>query len=56
MFSWRVCRGYLKGYDFLKCCYFGSGVSAVKCTGGCQRKRADFEMVKKFLEENGYEL
>ena len=49
--------GYLKGYDFLKCCYFASAVSAVKCTGvGARESVPDFETVKKFLEENGYEL
>lgn len=49
--------GYLKGYDFLKCCYFASAVSALKCTGvGARESVPDFETVKNFLKENGYEL
>ena len=57
VFHGAFAAGYLKGYDFLKCCYFASGVSAVKCTGvGARESVPDFETVKKFLEENGYEL
>lgn len=57
VFHGAFAAGYLKGYDFLKCCYFASAVSAVKCTGvGARESVPDFETVKKFLEENGYEL
>ena len=57
VFHGAFAAGYLKGYDFLKCCYFASGVSAVKCTGvGARESVPDFETVKKFWEENGYEL
>lgn len=46
-----------KGYDFLKCCHFGSAVSGLKCTGvGARESVPDFETTKKYLKENGYEL
>ncbi len=57
VFHGAFAAGYLKGYDFLKCSYFASAVSALKCTGiGARESVPDFETVKKFLEENGYEL
>ena len=46
-----------KGYDYRKCCHFSSAVSAIKCTGvGARESVPDFETVKKYLKENGYEL
>ena len=46
-----------KGYDYRKCCHFSSAVSAIKCTGvGARESAPDFETVKKYLKENGYEL
>ena len=46
-----------KGYDYLKCCHFSSAVSAIKCTKvGARESVPDFETVKKYLKENGYEL
>ncbi|MBE6733694.1 MAG: carbohydrate kinase family protein [Ruminococcaceae bacterium] len=46
-----------KGYDFVKCCHFSSAVSGLKCTGvGARESVPDFETVKKYLKENGYEL
>lgn len=46
-----------KGYDFLKCCHFSSAVSAIKCTGvGARESVPDFETVKTYMKENGYEL
>ncbi|MEE1329939.1 MAG: PfkB family carbohydrate kinase [Acutalibacteraceae bacterium] len=57
VFHGAFAAGYLKGYDFLKCCYFASAVSAIKCTGvGARESVPDFETVKDFLKENGYEL
>ena len=52
-FAAAICREY----DFEKCCYFSSAVSAIKCTGvGARESVPDFNSVKKFLKENGYEL
>lgn len=46
-----------KGYDYLKCCYFSSAVSAIKCTGvGARESAPTFEATREFLKENGYEL
>ncbi len=46
-----------KGYDYLKCCHFSSAVSGLKCTGvGARESVPDFETVKKYMKENGYEL
>ncbi|MBE6643356.1 MAG: hypothetical protein E7615_06875 [Ruminococcaceae bacterium] len=45
------------GYDYTKCCHFSSAVSGLKCTGiGARESVPDFETVKKYLKENGYEL
>lgn len=52
-FAYAVC----KGYDYRKCCHFASAVSAIKCMGvGARESAPDFETVKKYLKENGYEL
>ncbi len=52
-FAFAVC----KGYDYKKCCHFSSAVSAVKCMGvGARESTPDFETVKNYLKENGYEL
>lgn len=46
-----------KGFDYEKCCHFSSAVSAIKCTGvGARESVPNFETVKKYLKENGYEL
>ena len=45
------------GFDYPKCCYFSSAVSALKCTGiGARESTPSLEETKKFLKENGYEL
>ncbi|MBQ8605809.1 MAG: hypothetical protein IJ408_03650 [Clostridia bacterium] len=45
------------GYDFEKCCHFSSAVSGLKCTGvGARESVPSFEQVKKYMEENDYEL
>lgn len=45
------------GYDYEKCCHFGSAVSAIKCTGiGARESVPSFPTVKKYMKENGYEL
>ena len=52
-FAAAVC----KGYDYLKCCHFSSAVSGLKCTGiGARESVPNFETVKKYMKENGYEL
>ena len=52
-FAAAVC----KGYGYLKCCHFSSAVSGLKCTGvGARESVPDFETVKKYMKENGYEL
>ena len=57
VFHGAFAAGFLKGFDFLKCCFFASAVSALKCTGvGARESVPDYETVKKFLKENGYEL
>lgn len=57
VFHGAFAAGLCKGYDTLKCCHFASAVSAIKCTGiGARESVPDFETVKKFLKENGYEL
>lgn len=57
VFHGAFAAGVNKGYDYLKCCYFASAVSALKCTGlGARASAPDFESAKNFLKENGYEL
>ncbi len=47
----------ISGYDYLRCCHFSSAVSAIKCMGvGARESVPDFNTVKKYLKENGYEL
>ena len=49
--------GVTQGYDYEKCCHFSSAVSGLKCTGiGARESVPDFETVKNYLKENGYEL
>ena len=46
-----------KGYDYEKCCHCSSAVSGLKCTGiGARESVPNFETVKKYMKENGYEL
>jgi len=57
VFHGAFAAAYVKGFDFVKCCHFASAVSAIKCTGiGARESVPDFETVKKYLKENGYEL
>ena len=57
VFHGAFAAGVLKGFDYLKCCHFSSAVSAIKCTGvGARESVPDFETVKKYMKENGYEL
>ena len=52
-FAAAICKGYAPE----KCCHFSSAVSAIKCTGvGARESVPSFEAVKKYMEENGYEL
>lgn len=57
VFHGAFAAGLAKGFDFLKCCHFSSAVSALKCTGvGARESVPDFETVKNYMKENGYEL
>lgn len=57
VFHGAFAAGIVKGYSYEKCCHFASAVSAIKCTAiGARESVPDFETVKKFLKENGYEL
>lgn len=45
------------GYGYEKCCHFSSAVSAIKCMGiGARESVPSFDTVKRYMEENGYEL
>ena len=57
VFHGAFATGLVKGFDFLKCCHFSSAVSAIKCMGvGARESVPDFDTVKKYMKENGYEL
>lgn len=57
VFHGAFAAGIIKGYEYLTCCHFSSAVSAIKCMGvGSRESVPDFETVKKYLKENGYEL
>lgn len=57
VFHGAFAAGIVKGYGYLKCCHFSSAVSGLKCTGvGSRQSVPDFETVKKYMKENGYEL
>ncbi|MGN0492933.1 MAG: carbohydrate kinase family protein [Acutalibacteraceae bacterium] len=57
VFHGAFAAAVVKGFDYEKCCCFSSAVSAIKCTGVVARESVpDFETVKIFLKENGYEL
>lgn len=57
VFHGAFAAGTVKGLDPIKCCYFSSAVSALKCTGiGARESVPTFETVKNFMKENGYEL
>ncbi len=57
VFHGAFAAGLLKGYSYEKCCHFASAVSAIKCMGkGARESAPNFETVKTYLKENGYEL
>lgn len=57
VFHGAFAAGIIKGYEYFTCCHFSSAVSAIKCMGvGSRESVPDFETVKKYLKENGYEL
>ena len=57
VFHGAFAAGVVKGFDYKKCCYFSSAVSALKCRGlGARESVPDFETAIKFLKENGYEF
>lgn len=57
VFHGAFAAGLLNGFDYEKCCHFSSAVSAIKSTGvGARESVPDFETVKTYMKENGYEL
>ena len=57
VFHGAFAAGMVKGFDYIKCCHFSSAVSAMKCMGvGARESVPNFESVKKYMKENGYEL
>lgn len=57
VFHGAFAAGICKGFAPYTCCHFASAVSALKCTGvGARESVPDFETVKNYLKENGYEL
>ena len=57
VFHGAFAAALLRGYDYLTCCHFASATSALKCTGvGARESVPDFETVRNYLRENGYEL
>lgn len=57
VFHGAFAAGIVMGFDPEKCCHFSSAVSGLKCTGvGARESVPDFETVKQYMKENGYEL
>ncbi len=57
VFHGAFAAGAVMGFDFVKCCHFASATSAIKCMGiGARENLPNFETVKNYLKENGYEL
>ena len=57
VFHGAFAAAVIKGYDYEKCCHFSSAVSGLKCTGiGARESVPNFDTVKKYMKENGYEL
>jgi sugar/nucleoside kinase (ribokinase family) len=57
VFHGAFAAGLAKGYDYLKCCYYSSATSALKCLGiGARESVPSHNMVIAFLKEKGYEF
>ena len=57
VFHGAFAAAVVKGFDPEKCCHFSSAVSGLKCTGvGARESVPDFDTVKQYMKENGYEL
>ena len=57
VFHGAFAAGTVRGFEPLKCCYFASAVSALKCMGvGARESVPSFETVRRYMKENGYEL
>lgn len=57
VFHGAFATAVVKGYDYRKCCRFASAAAALKCTGiGARESAPDFETVRRYLKEEGYEL
>ena len=57
VFHGAFANAVTRGYDYEKCCHFSSAVSGLKCTGvGARESVPDFDTVKSYMKENGYDL
>ena len=57
VFHGAFAAGLVRGFDFYKCCHFASAVSAIKCMGmGARESAPSYDVVEKYMKENGYEL
>ena len=57
VFHGAFAAAVVMGYGYEACCHFSSAVSAIKCTGiGARESVPNFDTVKRYMEENGYEL
>lgn len=57
VFHGAFAAAVMKGFGYEVCCHIASAVSAIKCMGiGARESIPDFETVKHYLKENGYEL
>ncbi len=57
VFHGAFAAAVVMGYDYEKCCHFSSAVSGLKCTGvGARESVPNFDTVKVYMKENGYEL
>lgn len=57
VFHGAFANAVVRGYAYEKCCHFASAVSAIKCTGvGARESVPNFDTVKQYMKENGYEL
>jgi sulfofructose kinase len=57
VFHGAFANAVVRGYAYEKCCHFASAVSSIKCTGvGARESVPNFDTVKQYMKENGYEL
>lgn len=57
VFHGAFAAAVIRGFSYETCCHFSSAVSAIKCTGvGARESVPDYETVRDYLKENGYEF